>query len=237
MHTLKAVSFDLEGPLIDAEIAHHLGFLRAVEEFGYSLSFEQANREIPGWIGGGDMHIATALAARIGGCEPCEIVARKMVHYRKILATLNLKPRPGFLNVYTELARREIPMGIGSLTPTNQANELMEITGLTTCFRPERVVLLEDIGEANKKPKPDVYLETARRLGVTPHKQLVFEDSVTGVLAARAAGSLVVAMPVYKNHANIRALLEAGACRVFWDWRDINILGLMKSLQDELVPQ
>jgi beta-phosphoglucomutase-like phosphatase (HAD superfamily) len=48
---------------------------------------------------------------------------------------------------------------------------------------------------AHGKPAPDVYLEAARRLGVSPGACLVVEDSLNGVLAARAAGMTVVLVP------------------------------------------
>jgi HAD superfamily hydrolase (TIGR01509 family) len=45
------------------------------------------------------------------------------------------------------------------------------------------------------KPAPDVFLLAARRLGVDPAQCLVVEDSLNGVLAARAAGMRVVLIP------------------------------------------
>ena len=45
------------------------------------------------------------------------------------------------------------------------------------------------------KPAPDVYLLAARRLGVEPAACLVVEDSLNGVLAARAAAMRVVLIP------------------------------------------
>jgi beta-phosphoglucomutase-like phosphatase (HAD superfamily) len=55
------------------------------------------------------------------------------------------------------------------------------------------VVSSDDV--AAGKPAPDVFLEAARRLGVTPARCLVVEDSLNGVLAARAAGMRVVLVP------------------------------------------
>ncbi len=64
-------------------------------------------------------------------------------------------------------------------------------TGLTETF--EVVVSSDEV--ARGKPAPDVYLEVARRLGVSPASALVVEDSRNGVQAAKAAGMTVVLVP------------------------------------------
>jgi HAD superfamily hydrolase (TIGR01509 family) len=48
---------------------------------------------------------------------------------------------------------------------------------------------------AQGKPAPDVYLEVLRRLGVTPERAVVVEDSSAGVRAGKAAEAKVVAIP------------------------------------------
>lgn len=45
------------------------------------------------------------------------------------------------------------------------------------------------------KPHPEIYLEAASRLNVNPKHCLVFEDSVAGAKAGKAAGCWVVAVP------------------------------------------
>ena len=45
------------------------------------------------------------------------------------------------------------------------------------------------------KPFPDVYLETARRLGIKPEEAACVEDSPNGILAGRRAGMYVIAVP------------------------------------------
>jgi beta-phosphoglucomutase-like phosphatase (HAD superfamily) len=45
------------------------------------------------------------------------------------------------------------------------------------------------------KPHPDPFLEAARRLNVIPERCLVFEDTSTGLAAAKAAGMACVLVP------------------------------------------
>lgn len=50
------------------------------------------------------------------------------------------------------------------------------------------------------KPHPGVYLSAAKSLGVNPRDCLVFEDSLTGLKAAKAAGMKCIAIP--RSHYN-----------------------------------
>ena len=45
------------------------------------------------------------------------------------------------------------------------------------------------------KPHPDIYLQTAKKLGIAPEACLVVEDALAGVAAARAANMRVAAIP------------------------------------------
>ena len=64
----------------------------------------------------------------------------------------------------------------------------------------------EDYG----KPHPAVFLTVAKRLNVSPLECLVFEDSVTGIISAKAARMRVVAIPE-KTHLPTPKLAIADA--------------------------
>jgi beta-phosphoglucomutase-like phosphatase (HAD superfamily) len=68
---------------------------------------------------------------------------------------------------------------------------VLDAAGLAGCFR--ATVSGDEV--ARGKPAPDVYLEAARRLGVEAAESVAVEDSTNGLLAAIAAGMLVVALP------------------------------------------
>ena len=73
---------------------------------------------------------------------------------------------------------------------------------------------------ANAKPAPDLFLHAADQLGVRPEQCLVLEDSVNGVVAARAAGMRVWGFlgggHVHDGLGN--RLTAAGAERLVRDW-------------------
>lgn len=54
------------------------------------------------------------------------------------------------------------------------------------------IVALDDVEK--KKPDPEAYLKTIERLGAKPEECIVFEDSLNGIMAAKAAGLEVCAV-------------------------------------------
>jgi HAD superfamily hydrolase (TIGR01509 family) len=71
---------------------------------------------------------------------------------------------------------------------------------------------------ARGKPAPDVFIETARRLLLSPERCLVVEDSRNGLLAAKAAGMACAVIPCSSTrHQDFR---EADYClQALWDLR------------------
>ena len=90
--------------------------------------------------------------------------------------------------------------------PRSAAPRLLELAGLGRFF--QVTVSSEEV--ARGKPAPDVYLETARRLSVDPVRCAAVEDSENGILAAKAAGMRVVAVPnpAYPPHEEALAAAD-----------------------------
>ncbi len=83
------------------------------------------------------------------------------------------------------------PLAVASGSPEEVIRGVLERLGWTPLFR--AVVSSESV--AAGKPAPDVFLAAADRLGVAPARCLVFEDSLHGVRAARAAGMRCYVVP------------------------------------------
>ena len=82
----------------------------------------------------------------------------------------------------------------------------------------KEIVTQEDINK--KKPDPEIYLETMRRLNVNANQCIVFEDHLNGVKSAKSAGIEVV--NIYCPHSDYdREELDKISDYLMKDWKEL----------------
>lgn len=234
MKKIDGIAFDLEGTVVDIEEAHHSAHLQVMRDVGIDVFLERAIDLITHFIGGPYAKIVEEIwQAGNKSLTQEEIDKRDRAYFLEFRERMEILPRKGFLDVLDWLQETGKPVSIGSLTNKEDALLLLKRSGLLSRIPMECIVLAEDVKQV--KPAPDVFLETARRMKIDAQAQLVFEDSPRGVTAALAAGSRAVGMPVYNKPETIIPLVQAGAVRVFIDWREINCQALIANLQEGVV--
>lgn len=232
---IEAVAFDLEGTIVDVEKAHHQGWIESAREVGLTLSLDDCFRRLDHFIGGPDVEVAREISQLAGPpADYRHILTRKKYHYQILLPGLDITPREGFLDFLRAIWSMELKYAIGSMTNTQQGMFLLEKSGLIDYFERSRLVFREDV--KNPKPAPDVWQETARRVGVPPETQLVFEDSAGGIMGAVTVGAYCVGMPTYNRSDVKRKLVEAGARRIFLGWDEIDLAQLLYEVNQERRP-
>ncbi|NUR26845.1 MAG: HAD-IA family hydrolase, partial [Catenulispora sp.] len=137
-------------------------------------------------------------------------------------------PRAGVAEVVEGLRARGVPVAVATSTERGTALTILRRAGLLPLFGGSRVVTAQDVSRL--KPAPDAYRITAWRLGVPTCCQLVFEDSVTGMTAARAAGCPFVAVPTVPDAEYLASVAAAGAVAVFQSWQDPDLPPLLDRL-------
>lgn len=127
----------------------------------------------------------------VGLREPPEVINAEVV--RRMLARYEteLPEVPGAVGAVERLASAGYRLALASSSNRELIDAVLRKLGLTALF--EVTVSSEEV--ARGKPAPDVYLETARRLGVAPDRCAAVEDSASGIRAAHAAGMRVIAYP------------------------------------------
>lgn len=233
---IRAAAFDLEGTVVDVEIAHHQAHILAAKGVGVMLSMEDCFKLIPHFIGGPDDKVAEdicLLAAKQGiTADPAYVLRQDQAHYSRLLTELEIKPREGFVAFFQALKGLGLKYTIGSVTNQDQAEILLERSGIGALFGRGNIVLREHV--KNPKPAPDVWIATAKKAGVLPEQQIVFEDSPRGIQGAIQIGAYCIGMPVYNRPDTIAALVQAGAKRIFMRWEEIDARNLIKNIQKEI---
>ena len=91
------------------------------------------------------------------------------------------------VNVVVRIAREhygKIPMAVASGGTKKIITQVLEHLGIVKLF--DAIVTSEDV--TRQKPAPDIFLEAARRIGVSPKYCRAYEDTDLGLQAIRAAG-------------------------------------------------
>ena len=99
--------------------------------------------------------------------------------------------KPGLDALLAWLKARHIPMAVASSSREAMIRHNLDVWGLTQDFK----AIVSGQHVAHSKPDPEIFLLTARKLGVKPARCLVLEDSYNGVRAGAAGGFVTVMVP------------------------------------------
>jgi HAD superfamily hydrolase (TIGR01509 family) len=183
---IEAVVFDLDGLLLDTE--------QVWDEVREGITRERGGR----WheraqadmMGMSSTEWSRYMHDVLGLSEPPEqlnllVVERMQGRYRERLPVID-----GAVEAVRRIGTRW-PLGLASSSNRSLIDAALSGMGIGELFR--ATVSSEEVERG--KPAPDVYLETAHRLGVEPANAVAIEDSGSGIGSAREAGMRVVAIP------------------------------------------
>ncbi|WP_336244289.1 HAD family phosphatase [Corynebacterium meridianum] len=187
--TPAAVIWDMDGTLTDTEPLWAIATYELSERMGRRLTVEKHAATM-----GGTFDNTFRVCAEHAGITPDDAARDR---YRRVLfdrvAELfaeRLTLNPGVREILDGLRARGTAMYVATNTPRELADLAIAAVGRdyfadTVCG--------DEVPRG--KPAPDIYREVASRAGVSPGECLVFEDSPTGMTAARDAGCRVVGVP------------------------------------------
>jgi HAD superfamily hydrolase (TIGR01509 family) len=184
-----AYIFDNDGVLVDTEYIWVETYARLLKPYGLIYD-ETDHRKIMGQSAHDCIKFLQALYDRL---PPGEAGINKLLKERKVLFHTIRKEKgirlmPGVKNFLNWDKKQKIPMAMATGTPRDDINIELKILGWEKFFG--AVIAGDEIKRG--KPAPDIYLEAARQLGVAPSKCVAFEDGISGLLSAKAAGMQTV---------------------------------------------
>jgi HAD superfamily hydrolase (TIGR01509 family) len=183
---IEAVVFDLDGVIVDSEHVWDEARRQLAAKKG-GRWHERASRDM---MGMSSLEWSRYMHDVIGLEEPPEEISAEVVRTLEEIYKRDLPLIEGGVEAVERLAQRW-PLGLASSSNRELIDLVLEISGLARHFR----VTVSSEEVARGKPRPDVYLEATRRLGVAPEHCAAVEDSENGIRSAKAAGMRVLAFP------------------------------------------
>lgn len=216
-----AVIFDLDGTLVDSEPHYYEAGRRLLAAHGVpGFTWENHLR----FIGIGTQETLETLRRENGLAASVETLLAEKNRLYLELAHSGTEVFPEMRKLVERLHAAGHPLAVASGSSRAAIDAVLGATSLNELL-PLRVSAEE---VPHGKPEPDVFLEAARRLGVSPAGCVVVEDAPPGAEAAHRAGMRCVAVPYVPAHVTDPAfsgadLLFPGGQREFdaqkaYDW-------------------
>jgi len=182
----KAVIFDMDGVIVDSEPRHERAFHAVLEDIGYagkhSLRFAD-------YVGRTDRVLWEDF---VEAHQPSQSLEELLNMKRQKVVEILRSEKPLFdgLPELVEVLAEQVPLALASGSERPIVEEVLSLGDLRRYF----AVTVSGSDIVRGKPEPDIFLETARLLGMEPADCVVIEDSRPGVAAALAAGMRVIAI-------------------------------------------
>jgi beta-phosphoglucomutase len=179
-----AFLFDMDGVIINSNPFHKIALKQFCKKYGYDLTEEQLREKIYGrtntdWI--------TNVFGKLETAQLRNYADEKEALFRE-LYDKDIKPVDGLVDFLRQMDEQEIPRAIATSAPRANVDFTLAKTGMGKYFH----TILDESFVTKGKPDPEIYLKTAKALNFDPKNCVVFEDSLSGVKAGKAAGCKVV---------------------------------------------
>ncbi len=181
-----ALIFDMDGLMIDSERLYFAAEREMAAHYGKEIRDEQL------WPLMGRKPIESLRLLR--GILGIETSPEDLLEWRNRLMiqkmAADLGAMPGLFEIL-DAFRGRLKLAVG----TGAQREFLDIALDTLHIREYFDVLQTADGLDRGKPDPEIYVLACRRLGLPPAECVVLEDAANGVLAGKAAGCPVIAVP------------------------------------------
>ena len=175
----------MDGLLIDSEPLWKL----AIDAFCAKRGATYTNEDAAACIGRGIAHTVERLTSRCGWAPD------HAAHVAEIARDFALRVPHAPAHKGAEALLRTLAAKFPTALASSSERWLVEAALADRGWLARFAAIVTGSDVTRLKPAPDIFLLAAERLGVEPGACVVFEDSLAGCTAARAAGMFVVAVP------------------------------------------
>jgi len=187
----KGIILDLDGVICDTAYFHYLAWKELAEEYNYELTHSD-NEALKGVSRADSLrYILEKANVSIDDSKFEADLVRKNDWYLKLVDTMSEESvLPGVREFFQRCATKRIPLALGSAS--KNARLVLQKVGLLHAFHG----IVDAATVTNGKPHPETFLEAAKLINIKPENCIVFEDSSSGVQAAKSANMYTVGVGI-----------------------------------------
>lgn len=213
MTKFKTLLFDLDGTLVDSEHFHFSTWNELLATFGLQLEYEDFLKNYAGIPLPGNARRLKALYDIPAALEV--LIAQKEALTVERLRTSEIGLMPHVEEVLEFFKDKGLTMALVTASKRADVDEMFRKNGLAKYFS----LLVTRSEVTNSKPDPESYNLAVERLGAEKSECLVFEDTLNGLKAAKAAGLTCFAVQANEDDH----LKLAAADKIFADFQQVKI--------------
>lgn len=184
----KGFIFDLDGVLIDSSKIHFLGWKKVLRGFNREVDYETFLKSYFGKRGPETLELIFG-KGKFSDNEAKRISDEVDFNFVKTVAEVGI-PIKGALDFVRALKESSEKIALATSAPRQNVDAFLDAFSLRGVFDVE--ICGDDVSHG--KPNPEVFLKAASGLNADAKECVVFEDSLSGVTAAKAAGAACVAL-------------------------------------------
>lgn len=186
----------MDGVIVDTNLFHKKAIEQFCSKYGFRLSEEELRTKIYGrtnkdWI--------TNLFGTLTRQQLDGYADEKEQLFRDLYEPY-IKPVEGLLIFLEQLKAADVPCAIVTSAPPANVDFVLKHIPIRKYF----TAILDERSVTHGKPHPEIYLNTARALELPGRQCVVFEDSLSGVESARAAGCNVIGITTTHTAAELK---------------------------------
>lgn len=182
---IKAVIFDKDGVIVHTTELYFERWKKTFSKFNKNLTKEFHLRFVSGRKAKETIkkHLNQNITEEDLTKELQEQLTFTINNYKKYV-----KPVKGIEAFLKKLKNDHIPLALATSSRKETSDYAIDMLNIRDFFS---VIITGDDLES-LKPNPEIYIHIAKKLGIKPKDCVVFEDSISGVEAAKKAGMKIV---------------------------------------------
>lgn len=181
-----AVIFDMDGVIVDNYSYHQKAWSIFCKKYKINLDATFRSKVFGGT---NKDHLEAFFNRELTSTEISIYEYEKESLYRDLYKS-DISPVAGIIEFLENLYHNRVPMVVATSSPPVNADFVLERTNTRKYF--SSVFTASDVTKG--KPDPEIYLKAIESLNRNPQDCIVFEDSISGINAAKNAGAKVIAL-------------------------------------------